>query len=65
MKCFLGNELEPGDRVVMLEAGSSSSWYTWGQIVRFTPKQVVLVNVYNGQPGKHEIRRYPKALIKP
>lgn len=66
MKCFLGNELAVGDKVILLESGRSNSWFVWGEIVRFTPQQVVVSYKVNWSTTfVDETRRYPQALIKP
>lgn len=40
MKDFAGNELEIGQKVICLKAGSSTSWMVWGEVIGFTPQKV-------------------------
>lgn len=60
MKDRAGNELEPGDRVLYLEPGTSSSRLVWGTVDRFTPQMVVLQN-----RGGSQLRRHPASVVKP
>lgn len=63
MKDRAGNNLSVGDKVLYLQAGTSTSRLVWGTIDSFTPKMVVFA--VQESWGTEKIRRLPSSVVKP
>lgn len=62
MKDRAGNNLIPGDSVLYLKKGTSSSYLVWGIVEGFTSKMIIIrdANKFN-----EIVRRNPHTVVKP
>jgi hypothetical protein len=61
MKDRAGNELKPGDRVLYLQSGTSTSWLVWGVVDSFTNKKIRVRN----EGDSSLVLREPRAVVLP